>query len=369
MYLRKLGYGPSNICLSGGASDSSGSTTPQATPQQMLAMYNQYLPSSLATVSNQNAPVTNSMAGAAANANPIYTASGLNQLNSYAPGYANAGNNLTQQQSLGAYNNLTGAGGLSAVAGAGLTNLLNPAQAANNTQATNLVNSINLNGLSGGEQAAAERSLNQSNYATGNMGLDNATNAVSNAMNFGQQLQAKRAALGSALSTAQGVASGQNTAFNPTQYIAQSGNTSNNFGLSQFNPTQANSTLSTPYTFATGFGNQLAGVASAAKGTTTSSSESGGCYLTTAVCEWKGLPDDCEELTILRKFRDEFVPKNMVEEYYKVAPSIADKIRDDAKLLQYVWNNIQYCIDAIKHGHNQRALWQYKSMTKQLEVA
>ena len=84
---------------SGGSTSSKGTTTPQATPEQMAAIYNQYLPSVLATASNQNAPVTNSMAGAAANANPIYTASGLNQLNSYAPGYANSGNNLTQQQS------------------------------------------------------------------------------------------------------------------------------------------------------------------------------------------------------------------------------------------------------------------------------
>jgi hypothetical protein len=366
MYLRKLGYGPSNICLSGGSSSSSGSTTPQATPKQMAAIYNQYLPSVLATTSNQNAPVTNSMADAAANANPIYTASGLNQLNSYAPGYANAGNNLTQQQSLGAYDNLTGAGGLSALAGAGLTNLLNPAQAANNTQATNLVNSINLNGLSGGEQAAAERSLNQSNYATGNMGLDNATNAVSNAMNFGQQLQAKRAALGSALSTAQGVATGQNTAFNPTQYIAQSSNTGNNYGLSQFNPTQANSTLSTPYSFSSSFGNQLAGVGAASAGTTTSGGASGGCFLTTAACEYKGLPDDCELLKTLRKFRDEKVPKDLVDKYYRISPSIAQKVRGDEKQLEYVYSTAKKCESLINEGKSNQAITEYELMVTNL---
>lgn len=37
--------------------------------------------------------------------------------------------------------------------------------------------------------------------------------------------------------------------------------------------------------------------------------DSGGCYLTTACVEAKGLPDDCEELTILRDFRDHWLKK------------------------------------------------------------
>lgn len=38
-----------------------------------------------------------------------------------------------------------------------------------------------------------------------------------------------------------------------------------------------------------------------------SSSGSGkkGCFITTAACELRGLPDDCRELTTLRRFRDE----------------------------------------------------------------
>ena len=36
-----------------------------------------------------------------------------------------------------------------------------------------------------------------------------------------------------------------------------------------------------------------------------SGSSSGGCYFTSACVEAQGLPDDCHELTALRKFRDE----------------------------------------------------------------
>jgi hypothetical protein len=351
--------------FSGGGGSSKGSTTPQATPEDMLKMYNQYLPQSLATTTNQVAPVTNVMAGSAAGANPIYTASGLNQLNTYAPGYAKAGTDLAQQQTLGAADNLAGAGGMYALMGAGLTNLLNPAQSANNTQASNLVNSINLNGLSGGEQNAVERSLNQSNALSGNLGLGNATNAVSNAMNFGNALQAKRVALGNALGASNAVAQSQNTAFNPVNAINTAGNTAQNFGLSQFNPTQANATLSTPFSFASSFGNQLAGVSSASKGTTTSANASGGCYLTTACCEYKGLPDNCEELETLRKFRDEYVPAVLVVEYYKTAPNIVPLLTD--KELEYIYGVVTACVKDIKEGKKESALNRYTNMVAELQ--
>lgn len=355
-------------CYSGGSSGGQSTSTPQATPEQIMALYNTYLPTALATTTNQVAPVTNAMAGAAAGANPMYTAGTLNQLNSYAPGYSNAGNLLAQQQALGQADLLSGAGGLYALEGAGLTNLLNPAQAASNTQAANLVNSINLNGLTGGETAAVERSLNQSNTATGNLGIDNATNAVANAMNFGQALQAKRAALGQALGAAQGIAQAQNTAFNPTTAIASASNPSNNFGLTQFNPTQANQFLTTPFSFGSSFGNQLAGIGAASRTTSSSGSTSGGCFLTTVCCQYKGLPDNCEELNTLRAFRDSFVPQDLVDEYYKVAPTIAEKVKGQNDELQRIWNIIQKCLEFIKKGDFDAALDIYRNMVNKLKL-
>jgi len=224
--------------MSGSSGGGNQASTPQATPQQLADAYTHNLPNILGVTNAQAIPTAQAQANAAVGANPVYTASGLSQLNQFAPGYQSAGNNLATNQADFTTSLINGSGGQAANAANNLSNALNPAQAASNAQAANLVNSINLNGLSGGEQSAVERSLNQSNYATGNLGLDNATNAVSNAMNFGNALQAKRTALGSALGSAGGVASNQNSFVNPLGTALNAGNVSNNFGLGTFNPTQ-----------------------------------------------------------------------------------------------------------------------------------
>ncbi|MFI3313615.1 MAG: CFI-box-CTERM domain-containing protein [Eubacteriales bacterium] len=51
------------------------------------------------------------------------------------------------------------------------------------------------------------------------------------------------------------------------------------------------------------------------------------CFITTAVCESRGLPDDCAQLTAFRDFRDGYLMaqpegKALVEEYYAIAPGI-----------------------------------------------
>ena len=75
-----------------------------------------------------------------------------------------------------------------------------------------------------------------------------------------------------------------------------------------------------------------------------------GCFLTTACCQYKGLPDDCYELQTLRKFRDEVLPKmdngpEITELYYEVAPQIVaeiEKADNKNELLEYIYNKI-YC--------------------------
>lgn len=352
----------------GGSSDNSSQSNPQATPQQMLALYNQYLPQSLATTVGQAVPTANTLAGAAASANPIYTASGLQQLSSYAPGYAQVGNNLSQQQAGNTANLLSGQGGVAAAEATGLSNVLNPLQTTNQLQGANLLNSINLNGLTGPQTAQVERSLNQSNYATGNLGLDNATNAVSNAMQFGNALQNKQSQLSSALGTTSNIAANQNSFTNPVSTALNSGNTSGNFGLSTFAPTQANSNLTAPLSFGSALGNQIAGVSSAANSSGSGGSIQGGiCYITTIVCEHKGLADDCEMLTILRKFRDECVPKNIIDEYYKLAPIILPKIKNSWRLRNKISSILDQCVEDIKHNKRANALNMYYGMTLMLK--
>ena len=51
------------------------------------------------------------------------------------------------------------------------------------------------------------------------------------------------------------------------------------------------------------------------------------CFITTAVCQSRGLPDDCAELTAFRAFRDRYLrtcPDGaaLIDEYYNIAPGI-----------------------------------------------
>lgn len=66
----------------------------------------------------------------------------------------------------------------------------------------------------------------------------------------------------------------------------------------------------------------------------------GCCFITTAVCQSLGLPEDCPELTILRRFRDEILldtaeGRREVMEYYALAPAIVAAIarRSDAAIV------------------------------------
>lgn len=56
------------------------------------------------------------------------------------------------------------------------------------------------------------------------------------------------------------------------------------------------------------------------------------CTVTTACCEYAGLPDDCYALTMMRKMRDEYVRtleggEELIREYYETAPLIVERIK------------------------------------------
>lgn len=100
-----------------------------------------------------------------------------------------------------------------------------------------------------------------------------------------------------------------------------------------------------------------------------------GCYLTTACMRNKTneFDDNCEELTILRWFRDNFVSKEDIEHYYETAPIIVSDINektDNNKVYDYIYKNIIcVCIDAIKSGDYEFAYKRYKSSVLSLEEA
>lgn len=86
-----------------------------------------------------------------------------------------------------------------------------PALAAANKGAVAGVDAINLNGLTPGESNAVERSSNQTNFQTGNLGNSNAMNTIKNAMDFGGAFNSKIPMLNNstnAASTAAGAGAG-----------------------------------------------------------------------------------------------------------------------------------------------------------------
>ncbi|MBQ9030229.1 MAG: hypothetical protein IJ106_02085 [Parasporobacterium sp.] len=107
-----------------------------------------------------------------------------------------------------------------------------------------------------------------------------------------------------------------------------------------------------------------------------SGSGQSGCYLTSACIRAAHLPDDCEELTVLRWFRDHYL-KNLpggeedIREYYRIAPGIADAInrREDA---ENIWNRIYHdlilkCVSLIRDGDYQATYRMYKEYTLNLQ--
>jgi len=107
-----------------------------------------------------------------------------------------------------------------------------------------------------------------------------------------------------------------------------------------------------------------------------SGSGSTGCFITSACIKAAGLPDDCEELTTLRWFRDHYM-KNVpsgaedIQEYYRIAPKIVSAIncRDDA---DSVWkriyqNLIQSCVRLIKAGDYSKTYELYKRYTLRMK--
>ena len=81
------------------------------------------------------------------------------------------------------------------------------------------------------------------------------------------------------------------------------------------------------------------------------------CYITTAVCETFGKPDDCYELMLLRDYRDGYLsalPEGdaLIHTYYDVAPSIVKHINqrpDRKEIYRSIWDQyLSPCISMIE---------------------
>ena len=98
----------------------------------------------------------------------------------------------------------------------------------------------------------------------------------------------------------------------------------------------------------------------------------GGCFLTTAACQYKGLADNCHELEVLRQFRDEYLlatdeGRQLVALYYLIAPKIAERLVRISDL-EEVWRTITDCVALIEAARYQEAVHAYQKMVRSLQT-
>ena len=99
------------------------------------------------------------------------------------------------------------------------------------------------------------------------------------------------------------------------------------------------------------------------------------CFITTATLMTLGGHDNCEELSIFRKFRDEHMTTadriSNVEKYYKIAPKIVSKIdaqSNSISIYHEIWkNSLSICLEKIKSDENDMAYETYCKMVNDLE--
>lgn len=100
------------------------------------------------------------------------------------------------------------------------------------------------------------------------------------------------------------------------------------------------------------------------------------CFLTTACVEHAGLPDDCDELTVMRAFRDSFLcqfeeGRLLIDHYYRIAPRIVERIRrapDRNRVLDWILREVRATASAIGRGESEAAIARYAAMVLKLQL-
>lgn len=99
------------------------------------------------------------------------------------------------------------------------------------------------------------------------------------------------------------------------------------------------------------------------------------CYVTTAVCQNLNRGEDCEELRLIKDFRDNYLSSTregraLIEEYYDIAPTLVKRIAKDAGAqAKYVWlwnNYLAPCVSYIKAGLQENCKETYCNMIEML---
>ncbi len=101
------------------------------------------------------------------------------------------------------------------------------------------------------------------------------------------------------------------------------------------------------------------------------------CFVTTAVCTGLQKPQDCEEILLMKKYRDEYLAGEeggaaLIEEYYDVAPTIVKRIarsKEADATYHYLWEHyISKCVSQIKQGQLEEGRDTYVEMMQELKA-
>lgn len=101
------------------------------------------------------------------------------------------------------------------------------------------------------------------------------------------------------------------------------------------------------------------------------------CFITTAVCEFEGKPDNCAELQAFRGFRDNWLSgcedgADLITEYYRIAPAIVTVIDycDDREAVYDAIrkNYLTPCYEALKKQDYPRCKTVYTQMVRELQT-
>ena len=98
----------------------------------------------------------------------------------------------------------------------------------------------------------------------------------------------------------------------------------------------------------------------------------GGCFLTTAVAERRGEPDDGPALTALRAFRDGYMMRTperraLVAEYYEIAPKLVAAIPPDHAEWERIASEVDAAVHAIDAGAGDEAFAVYVELVRRLK--
>jgi hypothetical protein len=96
-----------------------------------------------------------------------------------------------------------------------------------------------------------------------------------------------------------------------------------------------------------------------------------GCFITTAVARARGLPDDCDALSVLRDYRDRYLAGHPdVVTYYAIAPAIVRAISarpDSATIWRVLFEDyLAPIISMVRAGRDAEAHAAYRTMVADL---